>query len=68
MTLRQRLTAPDILIAPGVYDGLTAALATERRQILLTAALLTAALGHDVLVVAVAARARLLQLGQLDHL
>ena len=26
MTLRQRLTAPDILIAPGVYDGLTAAL------------------------------------------
>ncbi|WP_340289726.1 isocitrate lyase/PEP mutase family protein [Sulfitobacter pontiacus] len=29
MTLRQRLTAPDILIAPGVYDGLTAALATD---------------------------------------
>ena len=29
MTLRKRLTAPDILIAPGVYDGLTAALATD---------------------------------------
>ncbi|MEO9607079.1 isocitrate lyase/PEP mutase family protein [Sulfitobacter pontiacus] len=29
MTLRQRLTAPEILIAPGVYDGLTAALATD---------------------------------------
>jgi len=29
MTLRQRLTSPDILIAPGVYDGLTAALATD---------------------------------------
>ncbi|WP_386176672.1 oxaloacetate decarboxylase [Sulfitobacter sp. R86518] len=29
MTLRRRLTAPDILIAPGVYDGLTAALATD---------------------------------------
>ena len=29
MTLRQRLTAPDILIAPGVYDGLTAALAAD---------------------------------------
>lgn len=29
MTLRQRLTAPNILIAPGVYDGLTAALATD---------------------------------------
>ena len=29
MTLRQRLTAPDVLIAPGVYDGLTAALATD---------------------------------------
>ncbi|SDX43878.1 2-Methylisocitrate lyase, PEP mutase family [Sulfitobacter pontiacus] len=29
MTLRQRLTTPDILIAPGVYDGLTAALATD---------------------------------------
>jgi 2-methylisocitrate lyase-like PEP mutase family enzyme len=29
MTLRQRLTAPHILIPPGVYDGLTAALATD---------------------------------------
>lgn len=29
MTLRARLTRPDILIAPGVYDGLTAALATD---------------------------------------
>lgn len=29
MTLRHRLTAPDILIAPGVYDGLTAALAAQ---------------------------------------
>ena len=29
MTLRKRLTAPDILIAAGVYDGLTAALATD---------------------------------------
>jgi 2-methylisocitrate lyase-like PEP mutase family enzyme len=29
MTLRKRLAAPDILIAPGVYDGLTAALATD---------------------------------------
>ncbi|MBW4963350.1 oxaloacetate decarboxylase [Sulfitobacter sp. CW3] len=29
MTLRKRLTAPDILVAPGVYDGLTAALATD---------------------------------------
>ena len=29
MTLRKRLTAPDILIAPGVYDGLTAALAAD---------------------------------------
>tara|TARA_R110002074_G_scaffold196880_3_gene363739 strand:+ start:8951 stop:9811 length:861 start_codon:yes stop_codon:yes gene_type:complete len=29
MTLRKRLTAPEILIAPGVYDGLTAALATD---------------------------------------
>lgn len=29
MTLRQRLTTPDILIAPGVYDGITAALATD---------------------------------------
>lgn len=29
MTLRKRLMAPDILIAPGVYDGLTAALATD---------------------------------------
>jgi len=27
MSLRDRLTAPDILIAPGVYDGLTASLA-----------------------------------------
>lgn len=29
MTLRKRLTQDDILIAPGVYDGLTAALATD---------------------------------------
>lgn len=29
MTLRNRLIAPEILIAPGVYDGLTAALATD---------------------------------------
>ncbi len=29
MTLRKRLIAPEILIAPGVYDGLTAALATD---------------------------------------
>lgn len=29
MSLRKRLTAPEILIAPGVYDGLTAALATD---------------------------------------
>ncbi|MEM5522207.1 isocitrate lyase/phosphoenolpyruvate mutase family protein [Sulfitobacter sp. AS59] len=29
MTLRKRLAASDILIAPGVYDGLTAALATD---------------------------------------
>lgn len=29
MSLRQRLTRPDILVAPGVYDGLTAALAAE---------------------------------------
>ncbi|MEH6392114.1 MAG: isocitrate lyase/phosphoenolpyruvate mutase family protein [Sulfitobacter sp.] len=29
MTLRNRINAPDILIAPGVYDGLTAALATD---------------------------------------
>lgn len=29
MSLRTRLTAPEILIAPGVYDGLTAALATD---------------------------------------
>ncbi len=29
MTLRDRLKAPDILVAPGVYDGLTAALATD---------------------------------------
>ncbi|MDX5402815.1 MAG: isocitrate lyase/phosphoenolpyruvate mutase family protein [Rhodobacterales bacterium] len=29
MSLRARLTAPDILIAPGVYDGLTAALAEQ---------------------------------------
>lgn len=29
MSLRTRLTAPDILMAPGVYDGLTAALAAE---------------------------------------
>lgn len=29
MTLRTRLAAPDILLAPGVYDGLTAALATD---------------------------------------
>lgn len=29
MSLRDRLTAPEILIAPGVYDGLTAALAAE---------------------------------------
>ncbi len=29
MTLRARLTQPDILVAPGVYDGLTAALAAE---------------------------------------
>lgn len=28
MTLRKRLKAPEILLAPGVYDGLTAALAT----------------------------------------
>ena len=28
MTLRSRLTQPEILIAPGVYDGLTAALAS----------------------------------------
>jgi 2-methylisocitrate lyase-like PEP mutase family enzyme len=28
MTLRKRLIAPEILLAPGVYDGLTAALAT----------------------------------------
>lgn len=29
MTFRERLTAPEIVIAPGVYDGLTAALATD---------------------------------------
>ncbi len=29
MSLRQRLQSPDILVAPGVFDGLTAALATE---------------------------------------
>lgn len=29
MSLRDRLSAPDILIAPGVYDGLTAALAEQ---------------------------------------
>lgn len=29
MNLRARLTQPDILIAPGVYDGLTATLATD---------------------------------------
>ncbi len=29
MTLRDRLKAPEILVAPGVYDGLTAALATD---------------------------------------
>jgi len=29
MTLRNRLTKDDILIAPGVYDGLTASLATD---------------------------------------
>jgi 2-methylisocitrate lyase-like PEP mutase family enzyme len=29
VSLRARLTAPGILIAPGVYDGLTAALATD---------------------------------------
>ena len=29
MSLRARLTAPEILIAPGIYDGLTAALATD---------------------------------------
>jgi 2-methylisocitrate lyase-like PEP mutase family enzyme len=29
MTLRNRLVIPQILIAPGVYDGLTAALATD---------------------------------------
>jgi 2-methylisocitrate lyase-like PEP mutase family enzyme len=29
MTLRTRLAAPDILLTPGVYDGLTAALATD---------------------------------------
>ena len=29
MSLRKRLTSPEILLAPGVYDGLTAALATD---------------------------------------
>ncbi len=29
MSLRARLTAPEILIAPGVYDGLTATLAEQ---------------------------------------
>src|SRR6056297_1680672 len=29
MTLKSRLSRPDILIAPGVYDGLTAALAEQ---------------------------------------
>lgn len=29
MTLRDRLKAPEILVAPGVYDGLTASLATD---------------------------------------
>ncbi len=29
MTLRERLSDPKILVAPGVYDGLTAALATD---------------------------------------
>ncbi len=29
MSLRDRLKKPDIIIAPGVYDGLTAALATD---------------------------------------
>ena len=29
MTLRSRLSDPKILVAPGVYDGLTAALATD---------------------------------------
>ena len=29
MTLHERLRAPEILVAPGVYDGLTAALAAE---------------------------------------
>jgi 2-methylisocitrate lyase-like PEP mutase family enzyme len=29
MTLRSRLTTPKIVLAPGVYDGLTAALATD---------------------------------------
>jgi 2-methylisocitrate lyase-like PEP mutase family enzyme len=31
MTLRARLNAPEILLAPGVYDGLTAALAEQAR-------------------------------------
>ena len=29
MTLRARLTRPEILVAPGIYDGLTATLATQ---------------------------------------
>ena len=29
MTLRDRLARPEILVAPGVYDGLTAALAEQ---------------------------------------
>lgn len=29
MSLHKRLTSPEILLAPGVYDGLTAALATD---------------------------------------
>ena len=29
MTLRQRLNRPDILVAPGIYDGLTAHLAKQ---------------------------------------
>ena len=29
MSLRKRLNSPEILLAPGVYDGLTAALATD---------------------------------------
>jgi len=29
MSLRDRLTKPEILLTPGVYDGLTAALADQ---------------------------------------